>query len=62
MTFTKYKSIKILNGADTNGGGDIQFQSGLWMNTNAVSSISFFLTAGTFSSGAIFALYGIKGA
>lgn len=55
----KYKTFRILSGADGNGSGQIQFNSALWMSTSAINSISF--TGGdTFLQYSHFALYGIK--
>jgi hypothetical protein len=59
----KYKTTRLLTGIDTNGGGNVALYSGLWQNTNAITSLAF----SKFSSGSItqyshFALYGIKGA
>jgi hypothetical protein len=60
---TKYKTMRNLGGYDANGSGIIRLVSGLWMNTNAVTSIKIEAGSGTgleqYSS---FALYGIKGA
>ena len=64
----KYKTIRYLGGADTNNSGNevgrIQFGSGLWMSTSAVTSITF--QSGAFNRGFLqyshFALYGIKSA
>jgi len=36
----KYKTIKCLSGVDTNGAGEADFASGLWMNTNSVTSLT----------------------
>jgi hypothetical protein len=36
----KYKTIRALTGADTNGGGIIGLVSAMWQNTNAITSIS----------------------
>ncbi len=56
---TKYKTLRTFAGADTNGvNGNVSIGSGLWMNTNAVTSITF-SSSSTFNSGTI-ALYGIK--
>ena len=59
---TKYKTMRNLGGYDANGSGMIRFVSGLWMNTNAVTSIKIEAGSGSgleqYSS---FALYGIKG-
>jgi len=59
---TKYKTIRNLLGFDTNNtsAGQIEFSSGLWMNTAAITSLVFSNGAGhnQYSS---YALYGIKG-
>jgi len=65
----KLKTVRTLNGFDVNGtagegnfGGTICFNSGLWRNTNAVTSITFAPEVGTqFNQYTQFALYGIKG-
>ena len=56
----KYKTTRSLTGIDANGAGEINLMSGLWMNTAAISSISF-TTGLTFTQYTKFALYGIKG-
>jgi hypothetical protein len=60
----KYKTVRVLSGHDTNGGGAVAFDSGSWRNTNAVTGIELFpVTAGRqFAQYSHFALYGIKGA
>ena len=58
---TKNKTIRIFNGADRNGAGSVQLQSGLWMNTSAVSTISIINFNGNFKTTSVFSLYGIKG-
>lgn len=60
---TKNKTIRTFNGYDANGSGRIRISSGLWMNTNAITSVSIIITAaGNFTTSSTFALYGIKGA
>jgi len=60
---TKYKTLRGFSGADDNDTtGEISLQSGLWMNTAAISSITIFSVSGNFLSTSTFALYGIKGA
>ena len=59
---TKNKTVKTMSGADNNtaANSEIDLESGLWMSTTAVSS----LTIGSgvnFNTGSTFALYGIKG-
>lgn len=55
----KYTTTRSLSGADANGSGYVQFFSGLWMNTAAVSSIT--ITGDSnFDQYSSFALYGIK--
>jgi hypothetical protein len=58
----KYKTVRLLSGCDTNGGGLIILRSGVWMNTNAITSIQLPISAGNYSQYSHFALYGIKGA
>ena len=57
----KYKTTRSLSGADTNGGGFVQFMSGLWMNTAAITSITILPNQNNFAQYSSFALYGIKG-
>jgi hypothetical protein len=61
---TKNKTMRIFDGYDSNGGngGEVNLASGLWMNTNAITSITIYGDGGNFSSSTSFALYGIKGA
>ena len=59
----KYKTIRSLSGVDTNGSGQLRFGSGLWQNTNAVTSVTLLdYNGGTLQQYSQFALYGIKGA
>jgi hypothetical protein len=56
---TKNKTVRSFNGYDENGNGQVDLDSGLWMSTSAVTSITLF-TTGNYLSGSTFALYGIK--
>jgi hypothetical protein len=62
----KYKTVRWLQGFDTNGtvagyGGLVVFTSGSWMNTAAVTSISFEVEGSrSYTEYSSFALYGIK--
>ena len=58
----KYTTVKSLSGQNTNGSGTqgIWVQSGVWMNTNAVTSISLFSSSSNINQYSSFALYGIK--
>lgn len=59
----KYKTIRTLFGFDGNGSGRVGLSSGLWQNTNAITSIELKdQNAGNFVQYSSFALYGIKGA
>ena len=63
---SKYKTVRIITGQNSNGAstgsGISSFISGLWMNTNAITSI---LIRGdsalNISAKSVFTLYGIKG-
>jgi hypothetical protein len=59
----KYKTIRILSGWDSNGGGEVWFASGNWRSTAAVTSIDLreLYGSGGWTSSSTFALYGIKG-
>jgi hypothetical protein len=58
----KYKTLRVLMGFDANGSGYVSLGSGLWMNTNAVTSVKLSPYSGNFVQYTQFALYGIKGA
>jgi hypothetical protein len=57
----KYKTTRLINGRDQNGSGFIWFNSGLWQNTNAITSLTFTAQNGNYAQYSSFALYGIKG-
>lgn len=58
----KYTTTRSLSGYDANGSGLIDFESNLWKNTAAITTIELSLTGGIyFSANSHFALYGIKG-
>lgn len=59
----KHTTIRTLSGKDSNGAGDINLISGVWLNSAAVTSIELFLSptsAKTYLTGSHIALYGIK--
>jgi hypothetical protein len=56
----KYKTARMLSGQDSNGSGGVDFTSGAWFNTAAVSSLTIYANASNFPTAASFALYGIK--
>lgn len=62
---SKYKTSRALGGFNENssdgGLNKIEFNSGSWRSTNAVSSITLFVASGGFTQYSQFALYGIKG-
>ena len=55
----KYKTLRTLAGADNNGSGHINFESGLWQSTTAVNQIDLFPFSGNWAEHSHFALYGI---
>jgi hypothetical protein len=58
----KYKTMRSLGGVDLNGSGEIDFYSGLWLSTSAITSINLAPAVGTnFLQYSSFALYGVKG-
>jgi hypothetical protein len=59
---SKYKTVRALGGYDTNGNGQaVDFNSGAWLNTTAVNSITLSAIAGNYNTYSQFALYGIRG-
>jgi hypothetical protein len=57
----KYKTIRHMSGYDANGNGGIYLTSNLWLNTNAISTITVTVPAYSFAQYSKFSLYGIKG-
>ncbi len=62
----KFKVSRCITGFSQNTTGDgnrgLNFRSGLWRNTNAITSMSFNPNVNQFMAGSTFTLYGIKGA
>ena len=58
----KNKTARALRGWDNNSSGNIALISGLWMNTNAITTVTLTARGGTIDQYSSFALYGIKGA
>jgi hypothetical protein len=57
---SKNKTIKFINGKPRNVDVLIQAGSGVWLNTSAISSLTFFVGSGAFSPQTRFSLYGVK--
>lgn len=58
----KYKTSRSLSAFDNNGSGELQFMSGNWRSTSAVSTITLTPGIGTsFNQYSSFTLFGIKG-
>jgi hypothetical protein len=58
----KYKTVRCLTGYDSNGSGQMQLTSGVWLSTSAVTSLDITMQgSGNFVQYSSFALYGIKG-
>jgi hypothetical protein len=57
----KNTTLRTILGVDLNGSGDILLNSGVWLNTSAVSRITLSSIFGSFAQYSSFALYGIKG-
>ena len=57
----KKKTIRILSGADSNGGGELAIASGAWFNTAAIDTLQFYSNnAGNLTTYTSIALYGVK--
>ena len=58
----KYKTTRIISGADLNGSSNwLDFESGSWRSTGAITTITFTVGGTTFAANSHWALYGIKG-
>ena len=57
----KYKTARVLHGADYNGSGEVNLTSGNWRDMTAVSTITMSMASSGFTQYSSFALYGIKG-
>jgi hypothetical protein len=63
----KLKTIRSLGGWNSNGSGIVFLQSNLWtkagsgVTSDAINTLSFSYSAGSFASGSTFSLYGLKG-
>jgi hypothetical protein len=58
---SKNKIMRALSGSDNNGNGETGLQSSLWINTSAISSVTFVLNDGSdYAQNSIFSLYGVR--
>jgi hypothetical protein len=60
---TKTKTVRSLGGVDSNSGttaGSIYYESNLWNNTSAISSVVLSVETGNFAQNSTVALYGVK--
>jgi hypothetical protein len=57
----KNTTVRTLTGTDGNGAGQVDLNSGVWLNTAAVTTINIAGNGGNFNEYSHFALYGIKG-
>lgn len=55
----KYKVVRTISGADGNGSGQVKLVSSLWLNTNAINSITINNDGSNFNEYSSFALYGM---
>jgi hypothetical protein len=63
---TKNKTVRSFSGGDTNSTtvdqtGQVKLSSGLWMNTNAITSITIKQAVSGYTTTSVFSLYGIQG-
>lgn len=60
---SKNKTVRLLSGVTSASGGIIYLRSGVWLNNNAITSMTFRAVSGsgTFNQHTTYALYGMKG-
>jgi len=56
-----YKTVRVLEGVDTNGAGYVHLNSAGWRSTSAINTVSLYPSGGNFAQYSSFALYGIRG-
>ena len=56
----KYTTIRALGGVNTASNSNIALGSGLWMNTNAITSLELASSSSDFAIGSRFSLYGVR--
>lgn len=59
-TSSKYKTLRVLSGNDNNGSGQVGLSSGLWQNSNPVSSVTMVMNTGNIAEFSQFTLYGVR--
>lgn len=58
---TKYKTTRVLGGNDRNGSGQVEVDSGVWMNSAAITTMTVVPVFGTLlAQYSTFSLYGVK--
>jgi hypothetical protein len=57
----KRKTVRVFCGQDSNGGGEIGLNSGVWFSTSAVTSVNLSLPSGNFVQYSTLSIYGING-
>jgi hypothetical protein len=63
VSASKNKTVRVFSGYETNSAGNVWLQSGVWLNTNAITSVTITNNGSyAFPTGSVFSLYGIKGA
>jgi hypothetical protein len=58
LSTTKNKTVRTLGGCQ--GSNEVGLYSGLWMSTSAVTSLTITGTAGSYTTGSRFSLYGLR--
>ena len=56
----KYKTGRNLGGQDSNGSGEIDFVSSVWLSLATITSLNIVPSSGSFATYSSFALYGVK--
>jgi len=55
-----FKTVRVLSGQDSNGSGAVDFTSGSWRSTSAISTVTVSLSASNYTTASQIALYGVK--